>query len=371
MTGLAHVTTPTHVPLVRPDTAAEEIDAVTDVLRSGNLAQGERVAEFETAFARYIGCSEAVATSSGTTALQLALLALGIGPGDEVITTSFTFIATVTSIVHAGATPVLADIDPHTLNLSPASVRARITSRTRAIMPVDLYGNPCDFDAFQALADEFGLAIIDDACQAHGAEYGGRRVGSSGTACFSFYPTKNMTSGEGGMICTSDPEVADRARLLRAHGMRQRYRHDLLGHNFRMTDVHAAIGLAQLRRLDHFNQARRDTAAFYDANLRGAKRPDTLPGARSAWHQYTLIVEPSRRDALVEHLTARGIGVAIYYPVPVHRQPIAAQLGLASADCPAADAASFSVLSIPVHPGLSHDDRAYVAREVNNGLAAA
>jgi dTDP-4-amino-4,6-dideoxygalactose transaminase len=356
------------IPLARPTITEAEIDAVGDVLRSGNLAQGERVAQFEAAFAAYVGCAYAVATSSGTTALHLALLALGIGPGDEVITTPFTFVATASSIAHTGARPIFADIDPETLNLAPAAVRDRITPRTRAIMPVHLYGNPCDMPALKAIARDHGLALVEDACQAHGAESGGRRVGSSGTACFSFYATKNMTTGEGGMICTADGDLAERASLLRNHGMLVPYRHDALGYNFRLTDVHAAIGLAQLSRLDTFNRERRDNAAYYDAHLIGARRPSVYPDTQSAWHQYTLLVEPARRDAVVARLRRGGVGVGIYYPLPVHRQPIAERLGL-SAQCPAADVAAASVLSIPVHASLSRAERRYVVAEVNSALS--
>jgi dTDP-4-amino-4,6-dideoxygalactose transaminase len=356
------------IPLSRPSIAQAEIDAVSDVLRSGNLAQGERVALFEAAFAAYVGCAYAVATSSGTTALQLALLSLGIGPGDEVITTPFTFVATASSIAHTGARPVFADIDPGTLNLAPESVRGRISPRTRAIIPVHLYGSPCDMPALTAIAQEYGLALVEDACQAHGAEFGGRRVGSSGIVCFSFYATKNMTCGEGGMICTADSDLAERANLLRNHGMRVRYQHEALGYNFRLTDVHAAIGLAQLSRLDAFNRARRDNAAYYDTHLVGARRPNLYPDTKSAWHQYTLLVEPARRDAVVARLQRGGVGVGIYYPLPVHRQPIAETLGI-SAYCPVADAAAASVFSIPVHASLSREERDYVVAEANRALS--
>ena len=352
------------VPLSLPKLEREEIAAVAAVLESGHLAQGEVVEAFERAFARYIGCEHAIATSSGTTALHLALLALGIGPGDEVITTPFTFIATVTSILHIGAKPVFADIDPATLNLSPQAVEQAVTTRTRAIMPVHLYGNPCDMPALQHIADQHGLHLIEDACQAHGASVGGRRLGSDGIACFSFYPTKNMTCGEGGMICTSDATHAETARLLRSHGMRRRYWHETLGHNFRMTDIHAAIGLPQLRRLDSLNRARNANAAYYDTHLDSPRRPAVHPGAQPAWHQYTVRVEPDRREAIADYLTRRGIGIGIYYPVPAHRQPVIEQLGI-TGDFPVSEAAAASVLSIPVHPGLNQEDRAYVALEVN------
>jgi perosamine synthetase len=256
------------------------------------------------------------------------------------------------------------------LNLAPEAVERALTSRTRAIMPVHLYGNPCDMPEINRIARAHGLAVLEDACQAHGARIDGQRIGSTGTACFSFYPTKNMTSGEGGMICTSDPQLADTARVLRSHGMRQRYWHEALGHNFRMTDIHAAVGLAQLRRLDSFNTTRAANAAYYDAHLSSLERPAVYPGAEPVWHQYTLRAEPDRRDALVAYIGARGVGVGIYYPVPAHRQPIIEQLGI-TADCPAAEAAAASVLSIPVHPGVGEEERAHVALEVNRACLEA
>jgi dTDP-4-amino-4,6-dideoxygalactose transaminase len=327
------------------------------------------VADFERAFAAYLGANHAVATSSGTSALHLALLAHGIRPGDEVITTPFTFAATANAILHVGARPVFADIDPATLNLSPDSVRARVTARTRALLPVHLYGNPSDMDALEAIAAEYGLALIQDACQAHGAELHGERIGSRGTACFSFYPTKNITSGEGGMLTTASAEAAERARLLRSHGAKTEapYRHEVLGFNFRMTDVHAAIGLSQLPHLDAFNATRASNARFYDCAIRGVRRPTTYPDARPAWHQYTLLVHPAQRDELAAALGTRGIGVGIYYPTPIYRQPLYQRLGV-FAHCPAADAAAAQVVSIPVHPGVSELERSFIADEVNHAL---
>lgn len=356
------------IPISRPSLGEGEIERAATVLRSGQLAQGSVVAEFEAAFAEYIGTRYAVAVSSGTAALHLALLSHGIGPGDEVITTPFTFIATATAILHAGATPVFADIDPATLNLDPASVRSRISRHTRAIIAVHLYGNPCELGELMEIADRHGLPLIEDACQAHGATYGTRRVGGFGTGCFSFYPTKNMTSCEGGMITTSDRLVAGRCALLRTHGTRQRYLHEEVGFNYRMTDVHAAVGLEQLRRLDQFNQIRAANAEFYDAAI-GLPRVSVLPAARSAWHQYTLIVDRDRRDQVVQYLTSRLVGSAVYYPRPVHRQP--ALGGLAGAvECPVADLAAAQVLSIPVHPSVTEEERRYVAAEVRNAACA-
>jgi perosamine synthetase len=348
----------------------EEVDAVTSVLRSGNLVQGKVVAAFEEAFARFVGASYAVATSSGTTALHLALLAHGVGPGDEVITTPFSFIATANAIRYTGATPVFVDVDPATLNIDPESVRAAITPHTRAILPVHLYGNPCDMAALADIAQQHQLALIEDACQAHGATFDGQQVGTFGTGCFSFYATKNMTCGEGGIITTSDAQLADRLRLLRSHGMRQAYVHEQFGFNARMTDIHAAIGLVQLPKLPQFNARRAAHARAYDREFEthGVCRPVVKPRARCVWHQYTILLQPGHRDAIAARLRSRGIAAGIYYPVPIHRQPIYMELRGATA-CPVAERAAERVLSIPVHPGLSEDQRAYIAMEVTRAVA--
>jgi dTDP-4-amino-4,6-dideoxygalactose transaminase len=363
-------TCPALIPISAPAITQTEIQAVVDVLRSGNLVQGTVVNAFEVAFAEYVGCHYAVATSSGTTALQLALLAHKIGAGDEVITTPFTFVATANAIRYTGATPVFADIEQETLNLSPRAVLASVTRRTRAIIVVHLYGNPCNMTELDRLASEHGLVLVEDACQAHGATFAGRRVGTFGTGCFSFYGTKNLTCGEGGMITTSDPAIAERARLLRNHAMRVAYTHEELGFNFRMTDIHAALGLAQLSRLDELNAIRAANAVFYDGALADApvSRPALHPAAQSAWHQYTLLVAREHRDQLAARLRERGVGVGVYYPIPVHRQPAYRNIG-ARAHHPIAEAAAECVLSIPVHPGVREVDRAYIATEVQRALA--
>src|SRR5579863_8916690 len=240
------------IPIAQPLLGSEESDAILRVLASGQLAQGEHVAAFERRFAEVCHVREAVAVSSGTAALHLALLAHGIGQGDEVITTPFSFAATANVILLVGATPVFVDIERDTYNLDPMLVEATITPRTKAILPVHLYGNPCAMPQLQAIAKTHNIVLIEDACQAHAAAIDGKPVGSFGIGCFSFYPTKNMTTGEGGMITTNDPAVAERLRLLRNHGQKERYSHTTLGYNLRMTDMQAAIGLVQIEKLETF-----------------------------------------------------------------------------------------------------------------------
>ena len=286
------------------------------------MAQGQEVARFEADFARACGVRYAVAVSSGTAALHLALLAHGIGSGDEVITASFSFIATANSILYAGARPVFVDITPDTFNLDPAMVEAAITPHTRAIMPVHLFGQPARMDRLTEIARRHDLVIIEDACQAHLAEFGGQKVGSFATGCFSFYPTKNMTCGEGGMLTTNDQAIADKAVLLRAHGMRQRYYHETLGFNYRMTDLHAAIGRVQLGRLAGWNAQRQANAAYLDRRLFefGARveRPVGAENCTHVYHQYTIRIQPdspASRDQVRHILDEQGIGNGVYYPV--------------------------------------------------------
>ncbi len=352
------------IPIAKPLIGEEEKQAVLEVLESGILAQGPRVQALEEAFAKYCGVRYAVATSSGTTALHVALLAHDIGPGDEVITTPFTFIASANSILYTGARPVFVDIDPATFNIQPDQLKAAITRRTKAIMPVHLFGLPADVEPIIAIAEHCGLVVIEDACQAHGAEYKGKRVGSFGTGCFSFYPTKNMTTAEGGMITTNDEKFAERCRVIRQHGMRRRYYHDELGFNFRMTDVHAAIGLAQLKKLEVFTEARIANARYLNEHLRGVTVPSVPEGRRHVFHQYTIRIPDGRRDAVLSGLNERGIGTAIYYPLPVHQQSFYRKMGY-DVSLPEAERAAQEVLSLPVHPGLSRADLEAIVSAVN------
>lgn len=352
------------IPIAKPLIGEEEKQAVLEVLESGILAQGPRVRAFEEAFAEMCGVRYAVATSSGTTALHIALLAHGIGPGDEVITSSFTFIASANSVLYVGARPVFVDIDPDTFNLNPDLLEAAITPRTRAIIPVHLYGLPCDMGPIMAIAQKRELVVIEDACQAHGAEYRGQKVGSFGTGAFSFYPTKNITSVEGGMITTHDPEIAERCRVIRQHGARRRYYHDELGFNFRMSDVHAAIGLAQLGKLERFNRARQANARYLSAHLKGVVLPVVPPDRTHVFHQYTIRVPGGKRDALMVYLKERGIGSEVYYPLPVHRQRLYRELGYDD-HLPEAERAAEEVLSLPIHPGLTPADLETIVAAVN------
>jgi perosamine synthetase len=345
------------IPVARPDIDDAEIAAVTEVLRSGMLAGGRRVAELEARWAEFIGVRHAIAVSNGTVAEMCTFAGLGLGPGDEVITVGHTFNATVSSILYTGATPVFVDIDPETYDIDPDRVAAAITPRTKAICPVHLFGLPADMDPLVELAERHGLAIVEDACQAHGAEYRGRRVGSFGHGAFSLYGTKNMTTGEGGLITTDDDALADWIRLYRNQGMRERYRHEILGYNFRLTDIAAAIGLCQLDKLERNTARRQAIAARYDEAF--ADLPvvvPTVPADRThVYHQYTLDVGPSR-DAIVADLTTAGVSTGIYYPIPVHRQPYVLALGI-RAELPVTDRVAARTLSLPMFPGLTDEDQ--------------
>jgi len=335
----------------------ECIRAVQDVLKSGQLAQGARVEEFEKAFANYVGTKYAVATNSGTSALHVALMASGIGHGDEVITTPFSFIATANCCLYCGAVPVFVDIDEKTFNIAPHLIEKKITPKTKAIIIVHLFGQPCDMDDILTICQEHNLALIEDACQAHGAEYDGHKVGSFGTGCFSFYPTKNMTTGEGGIITTNREDVARKARMIRQHGQSQTYFHESLGYNFRMTEVSAAIGLQQLKNLDIANEKRIKNASYLSeciSNIDGLIPPYIAANRKHVFHQFTIRVTKDfalSRDQLQQRLTANNIGTKIFYPMPINKQPLYQNLGY-SDHLSIAETVAQKVLSLPVHPGL-------------------
>jgi perosamine synthetase len=352
------------IPIAKPQLGEEEKAAVVAVLESGMLAQGRRVAEFEARIAELCGVKHAVAVASGTAALWLTLLAHEIGSGDEVITTPFSFIASSNCALYVGARPVFVDIEPDTCLIDVGAIEARITERTRAILPVHLYGQPCDMAAIMEIAGRHDLIVVEDACQAHGATFEGQPVGSFGTGCFSFYPTKNMTTGEGGVITTNDDSLAERLRLLRNHGQSQRYRHDILGYHFRTTDIQAAIGLAQLEKLPAWNEQRIANARYLSERLQGVRVPVVAPGRRHVFHQYTIRVSGDRQ-ALQDHLMEQGIGTAIHYPCPIHHQPLYRSLGYDDV-LPEAEAAGRKVLSLPVHPALSQSDLDRIVAAVNS-----
>ncbi len=351
------------IPISVPLLGREEKEAILEVIDSKRLAQGPRVEAFEEAFAAYCGVKHAVATSSGTTALQTTVLAHGIGPGDEVISTPFTFIASANAVLFAGGKPVFVDINEHTYNIDPQLIEAAITPRTKAILPVHIFGNPCDMQAIMDIAARHGLVVIEDACQAHGAMVHGQKVGSFGVGCFSFYPTKNITTAEGGMITTDDGELADRARLIRSHGQRQRYYHETIGYNFRMTEIQAAIGQVQLGKLEQFIQSRRANAQYLTQRLKDVIIPREAPACRHVYHQYVIRV-PDGRDRLAEQLRDRGIATGIYYPLPVHKQVAYQQLGY-DHHLPVAERACREVLALPVHPALTREDLDKIVEGVN------
>jgi perosamine synthetase len=376
--------------IAQPLIGTEEEEAVLAALRSGRLVQGERVAAFEDAFASYLGVRHAVAVSSGTAALVVALQAHGIGAGDEVIVPVFTFAATANAALLVGARPVFVDIRADDVTIDVSQIEHAITPRTRAIIPVHLYGHPCAMTALLEIARGRGLIVIEDACQAVGASWQGRRAGTFGTACFSFYATKSITTGEGGMVTTNDDEIAQRARLLRNQGEKERYVTELLGYNFRLTEPAAALGLAQLPKLDGWNERRRANAAWLNEHLEGVVTPVERPGAHHVYQQYTVRVSSGEdrlqpvdgraearpaggsstpRDALRAALREQEIETAVYYPRPLHQQPLYVKLGIGGS-FPVAERAAQEVLSLPVHPALSPDDLERIAAAVNGAMAA-
>jgi dTDP-4-amino-4,6-dideoxygalactose transaminase len=350
------------IPAARPLIGDEERAAVDAVLASGGLAQGPQVAAFEREFSAFVGDRECVAVNSGTSALHMALIALGVGAGDEVIVPSFTFAATANAVALTGATPVFVDIEADSFCISPDAVRAAITPRTRAVMPVHLYGHPAAMDRIAGVAADAGLLVVEDAAQAHAAALNGTPVGAFGdAACFSFYPTKNMTSGEGGMVTTANPETARMVRLLRNQGMEQRYRNEVVGFNTRMTDIHAAIGRVQLGKLAGWTAMRQSNAAFLSANLEGVVVPTVADGAVHVYHQYTIRIPGHDQDAFVAALAERGVGSGVYYPTPVHALP---SFGL-ELDLPETARAAREVVSLPVHPALGQADLETIVAAVN------
>jgi len=360
--------------IAQPIVDDDEKRAVLAALESGQLAQGPRVAAFEGAFARYVGVTHAIAVNSGTAALHLALLAHGIGPGDEVIVPAFSFAATAGAVLHAGATPIFIDVRDDDFGIDAVAIEPAITPRTRAVIAVHLYGHPCDVVSVSEICARRGLTLIEDAAQAVGASLDGTICGAFGTGAFSFYATKNLQTGEGGMITTAGDGIADRARLLRSQGERERYVTDELGYNFRMTEIAAALGHAQLPKLDARNDLRRAHAAQLDRLLGGIDAitlPRELPRRRHVYHQYTIRVRAGRtaRDRLRTALRDDGIESAVFYPAPIHRQPLYRRLGYGERNLPVAERLCDEVLSLPVHPALADADIERVAASVRRALA--
>lgn len=359
------------IPPAKPIIGDDEREAVDRVLRSGMVAQGPEVAAFEEEFsAHFVPGRPSVAVNSGTAGLHLGLLAAGVGPGDEVIVPSFTFAATGNSVALTGATPVFVDIEPETFTLDPVAVAAAVTPATRGVLPVHLYGHPARMRELEAVAAERGIALYEDAAQAHGAALDGRPVGSFGEfAMFSLYPTKNMTSGEGGMVTTATAEIARRVKLLRNQGMERQYENEIVGFNARMTDIHAAIGRVQLTKVDAWTAQRQSNAAFLDANLQGVVVPPVAEGAVHVYHQYTIRV-PEDRDGFVAALKEEHqVGAGVYYPIPNHRLPSLASYA-PGLDLPETERAAREVASLPVHPSLSQADLERIVTAVNTVAGA-
>ena len=358
------------IPVARPFVGQEEADAAARVIFSGMLASGQEVIHFEKEFADFCGTPHAVATSNGTTALHVAMAALGIGPGDEVIVPSFTFIASATSVSMCGASPVLADIEEKTYCIDPEKVLELISPQTKAIIGVHLFGQPCDIRALSDICTDHALHFIEDCAQAHGAQYRGRAVGSYGICgCFSFYPTKNMTCGEGGMVTSTNPEFINRIRLLINHGQKEKYLHTELGYNFRLTDIAAAIGRVQLRKLPKMNQTRQENADFFTKKIvrRGIIPPFVRQDSTHVYHQYAIRVTDQAditRDELVSDLNRKGIGTAIHYPIPIHKQPVY-EGKIQPCGCPVSEKISREILSLPVYPGLTLEQRDSITQAVN------
>ncbi len=359
------------IPLSRPDVTEWEIERVVEVLRTPNLSLGPTLRAFEEAFATYVGRRRAVAVNSGTSGLLLSLLALGIGPGDEVITSPFTFIASATTIMMTGARPVFVDIDPVSLNIDPDRIQAAITRRTKAILPVEVFGNPAGFDRMCEIAERHGLPVVEDSCEALGSALHGRKAGTFGeTSVFGFYPNKQITTGEGGMIVTDRGDLADQCISLRNQGRGTQGRwlvHERLGYNFRLSDINCALGLAQLSRIDEIKARRRQVAAWYQEMLAPEERlilPREMAGCETSWFVFVVQLAESygieQRDQVLQEMERQGVQVGNYFP-PVHLQPfIAGKYGYAPGDFPVAEFVSCRTIALPFYNRLTQDEVAIV-----------
>jgi len=358
------------IPVARPAIGQDEISAATAVLESGKLAAGEHVAEFEKLFADYCSTTHAIAVNNGTAALHAALLAADIGHGDEVIVPSFSFFATASAVSMTGAKPVFADVNEQTFNVDPLNVEKCITSKTKAVIGVHLFGQPFDVEGVQQVCQSHNLTLIEDAAQAHGASCNGEKTGGIGQfGCFSFYATKNMTTGEGGMVTTNEKAFAERLRLIINHGQSEKYLHTRIGYNYRLTDIAAAIGVIQLKKLEKFNNRRRKNAEYFDTHLNtpGLLTPFVSPGMHHVYHQYVIRLTnefPMKRADFIEYLKSKGIGSAVHYPLPIHHQPVYAVPNEPDS-CPVSTSLAASVLSLPVHPLLDQKELAYICDVIN------
>jgi len=345
-----------------------EIDgAIADVLDCGQFIMGENVERFDREFAKYVGVKQAIGVASGTDALMLALIALGIRTGDEVITVSFTFVSSVDCIVHNAATPVFVDVDPETCTMNVCQVERMITKKTKAVIPVHLYGHPVDMDPLLEVAHERGVRIIEDAAQAHGAEYRERKVGSFGdVACFSFYPSKNLGAyGDAGMVVTSDEDIAEKLRMLHEYGQKEKYHHEMVGYNSRIDEMQAAILRVKLKFLDKWNEMRRNNAKKYEEMLSGLSEvqlPIEKDYVKDVYHLY--VIRAKHRNELREQLALNGISTGIHYPIPVHLQKAYAHLGLVRDSLPVTEIASQEVLSLPMFPELTAEEIEYVCYNI-------
>jgi perosamine synthetase len=359
------------ISIAAPIVEGEEIDAVNGVLRSGMLAQGPKVAEFEEAFAQYCGSKYALAVNSGTAAIHAALFAAGVGPGDEVLTTPFSFVATVNPIIMVGAKPVLVDIDPVTFNIDPTKIKEKVTPATKAIIPVHLYGQPCDQGSIDEVAKSHNLVVIEDACQAVGAMYGSKKAGNLGSmGCFSLYATKNIMCGEGGVVTTNDEKYAQAIRRFRQHGMSGPYQYEHIGYNYRLSDLHAAIAVEQLKKVDNFNALRQKNAKLLDeglAGIEGIELPLLANGRTHVYHQYTIRLKDNfsvGRQNFIDMLRDKGIGAGVYYPKALHSIPHIAAYGYKEGDFPVAEQAAREVVSLPVHPKVGEADVAHIVESI-------
>ncbi|MCG0274839.1 MAG: DegT/DnrJ/EryC1/StrS family aminotransferase [Thermosediminibacteraceae bacterium] len=349
------------------ETIKEEIKkAIIDAVESGQYIMGPNVKAFEEEIAAYLGVKHAIAVANGTDALVLTLDALGIGPGDEVITSPYTFFASAECISRVGAKPVFADIDPNTFNICPEEIEKKISEKTKAIIPVHIFGQAADMDKITALAEKHGLYVIEDACQAIGAEINGRKVGTIGKAgCFSFFPTKNLGAyGDGGLVVTNDDELAEKIRLLRVHGSRKKYFHEAVGYNSRLDEIQAAILRVKLKYIDSWNEARRQKAKLYNELLKNTpvKTPDIKDEKSHVFHLYTILAP--NRDELKKHLEQKGIPTGIYYPLPLHLQEAYKDLGYEKGDMPIAEKTCESNLSLPIYPELTDEQIKFIVDAV-------